>query len=294
MNAVSVSEDKPKESRFTLAGAAAVILGATLIFGNIYLLNRTSRLETQIRELRGAVRTELANLQHDTIATTSENSKALAGLRQLLDETGSRNQQAASQATLLARRYSEQLAKKLERQEKQVSEQHQQLVAQLGEITQTTSQTDQKVSGIATEVTGVKSDVAETKSALDKTFGDLRSVRGDLGIQSGLIATNARELAALKALGERTYFEFQLPKTKSPQRIGDVAVQLKKSDTKRNRYTIELITNDKRVEKKDRTINEPVQFYMAKARLPYEIVVNEVQRDRIIGYLAAPKVRDVR
>jgi chromosome segregation ATPase len=294
MNAISVSEDKPKESRFTLAGVAAVVLGAALVFGNIYLLNKTDRLETQLRDLRGAVRTELTNLQHDTLASTSENSKALAELRQLLDETGSRNKQAATQATLLAKRYSDQLAKKIELQEKQVSEQHQQLVAQLGEITQTTSQTDQKVSGIATEVTGVKSDVAETRSALDKTLGDLRSVRGDLGVQSGLIATNAKELAALKALGERNYFEFQLPKTKSPQRIGDVAVQLKKSDTKRNRYTIELITNDKRVEKKDRTINEPVQFYMAKARVPYEIVVNEVQRDRIIGYLAAPKVRDMR
>jgi hypothetical protein len=119
-------------------------------------------------------------------------------------------------------------------------------------------------------------------------------VRGDLGIQSGLIATNAKELAALRAMGERDYFEFNLAKTKAPQRIGDIAVQLKKMDNRRNRYTIEVISNDKRVEKKDRTVNEPVQFYMAKARLPYELVVNEVRKDSIVGYLAAPKVREVR
>ena len=90
------------------------------------------------------------------------------------------------------------------------------------------------------------------------------------------------------------YFEFQLTKTKAPQKIGDVAVQVKRMDTKRNRYTIELIADDKKVEKKDRSVNEPVQFYMAKARIPYEIVVNEVRNDRIVGYLATPKVREMR
>jgi hypothetical protein len=129
---------------------------------------------------------------------------------------------------------------------------------------------------------------------MDGTLSDLRTVRGDLGLQSGLIATNAKELSALRALGDRDYIEFDLPKTKNPQRIGDVSILLRKSDEKRNRYTIELIANDKTVEKKDRNINEPVQFYLARARRPYEIVVNEVRKDRIVGYLAAPKLRAAR
>ncbi|HOK48214.1 MAG TPA: hypothetical protein PLK67_19870, partial [Bryobacteraceae bacterium] len=83
-------------------------------------------------------------------------------------------------------------------------------------------------------------------------------------------------------------------KAKKPQKIGDVAIQLKKTDVKRNRYTVELIADDKKVEKKDKNINEPVQFYVAKARQPYELVVNEVRKDQIIGYLATPKVQNTR
>ncbi len=115
-----------------------------------------------------------------------------------------------------------------------------------------------------------------------------------MGETSGLVATNAKELAALKALGERNYFEFTLPKTKEPKKVGDVSVLLKKADPKKNRYTIEVVADDKRVEKKDKNINEPLQFYVAKARQPYEIVVNEVKKDQIVGYLSTPKVQQTR
>lgn len=168
------------------------------------------------------------------------------------------------------------------------------LSAQLGEMRTAANHTEQRVSGIVTEVSAVRSGMRETRSDVDRTLGELRSVRGDMGVQSGLIATNAKELAALRALGDRDYIEFDLPKTKTPQRVGDVSMLLRKSDQKRNRFTLELIANDKKVEKKDRNINEPVQFYLARARMPYEIVVNEVRKDRIVGYLAAPKLRAAR
>ena len=86
-----------------------------------------------------------------------------------------------------------------------------------------------------------------------------------MGVQSGLIATNGSELAALKLRGERNYFEFKLGKTKQPQRVGDITLLLKKTDPKKNKYTVEVMADDKLTEKKDRNINEPVQFYTAKA-----------------------------
>ena len=122
----------------------------------------------------------------------------------------------------------------------------------------------------------------------------MKRVRGDLDGTSSLVATNGKELNALRALGERNYFEFNISKSKEPQRVGDVAVLLKKTDPKRNRFTIELVADDKRVEKKDKNLNEPVQFYVSKARQPYEIVVNEVKKDQIVGYLATPKVQTSR
>jgi len=102
------------------------------------------------------------------------------------------------------------------------------------------------------------------------------------------------ELAALKALGERNYVEFKLAKTKGPQKVGDISILLKKADPKTNRYTITVIADDKTVEKRDKTINEPVQFMLAKASQPYELVVNDVKKDLISGYVASPKVQQTR
>jgi hypothetical protein len=44
------------------------------------------------------------------------------------------------------------------------------------------------------------------------------------------------------------------------------------------------------VEKRDRSINEPVQLYVAGNRQPEEIVINEVSKDEVKGYLSMPKV----
>ena len=166
----------------------------------------------------------------------------------------------------------------------------QSLRSEVSKVEEKASAANTKIGEVSNEVGDVKTDVSNTKSELDKTISDLKSTRGDLGVQSGLIATNASELAALKALGERNYFDFNLGKTKQPQRIGDILLQLKKADMKKNRYTVDVVADDKKVEKKDKGVNEPVQFYTSKARQPYEIVINEVKKDQIVGYLATPKV----
>ena len=98
----------------------------------------------------------------------------------------------------------------------------------------------------------------------------------------------------MKALGERNYVEFKLGKTKAPQKVGDIAVLLEKADPKNNRYTIKVIADDKTVQKKDKTVNEPVQFLLSKATQPYELVVNDIKKDLISGYVASPKVQQTR
>jgi len=140
----------------------------------------------------------------------------------------------------------------------------------------------------------VKTQVTATQEELQKTISDLKSARGDLGVQSGLIATNASELQALRRLGERNYFEFKLGKTKAPQRVGDVTLLLKSTDPKKNKYTVDVMADDKLTEKKDKNLNEPVQFYTSKAKQPYEIVVNSVQKNLIVGYLSTPKEQATR
>ena len=85
-----------------------------------------------------------------------------------------------------------------------------------------------------------------------------------------------------------------LAKTKQPQRVGDITLLLKKTDPKKNKYTVEVMADDKLTEKKDKNINEPVQFYTSKARQPYELVINKVQKDLIVGYLSTPKEQATR
>jgi hypothetical protein len=112
-----------------------------------------------------------------------------------------------------------------------------------------------------------------------------------MGVMSGLIARNHDDLEDLKRRGDRNYYEFTLQKAKTPQRVGPVQMSLNKSDQKKSKYTVTVLADDKSIEKKDKTAGEPVQFYVkGSARLaPYEIVVFDVGKNQITGYLATPK-----
>jgi hypothetical protein len=139
------------------------------------------------------------------------------------------------------------------------------------------------------EVVKVKDDVAAQKAAIAETQEKLQRAMGDMGEQSGLIARNAEELDALKRAGLRDYFEFDLGKGKSPAPIGPVAIRLKDADAKRHKFNMVLVVDDVQIEKKDKTLLEPVQFYRKGSRQLHEIVVFSVQKDRIVGYLSTPK-----
>jgi hypothetical protein len=134
--------------------------------------------------------------------------------------------------------------------------------------------------------------VAATKAAIEETQAKLQSAIGDLGEQSGLIARNAEELGALKRAGLREYHEFDITKAKSPAAVGPVAVRLKDADPKKHKFNMVLVVDDIEIEKKDKTLFEPVQFYRKGSRQLNEIVVFNVQKDRITGYLSTPKAAD--
>jgi hypothetical protein len=141
---------------------------------------------------------------------------------------------------------------------------------------------------VKTDVGGVKTDVAQTKTDLQNTQAQLQSMKGDMGVQSGLIATNHDELEILKHKGDRNYYEFTLHKNQR-QPVSTVGLELKKADTKHSRYTLEVYADDKKIEKKDRGLNEPVQFYTGKDNYLYELVVNNMSKDQIQGYVSTPK-----
>jgi uncharacterized protein (DUF3084 family) len=164
----------------------------------------------------------------------------------------------------------------------------QKLTAQLTQVKQ---ESEEKIGAVATDVTGAKKDIESTRSDLEATKGKLDRATGDMGVMSGLIAHNRDDLEELKRRGDRNYYEFTLPKAKSPQRVGPVQMTLNKSDQKKSKYTIMVFADDRSIEKKDKTAGEPVQFYMkgASRMAPYEIVVFDVGKNQITGYLSTPK-----
>src|SRR5207302_10683384 len=152
-------------------------------------------------------------------------------------------------------------------------------------------ETDDKIGAVASEVGNAKKDIEATKGDLEATKGKLERSLGDMNVMSGLIAHNHDDLDDLKRRGDRNYYEFTLQRSKTAQRVGPVQMSLNKTDPKKAKYTLTVVADDKTIEKKDKTSGEPVQFYVkGSARLaPYEIVVFDVGKNQITGYLATPK-----
>ena len=159
------------------------------------------------------------------------------------------------------------------------------------EITQVQKESNEKIGAVASEVGGAKKDIEATKTDLEATKGKLERSLGDMNVMSGLIAHNKDDLDELRRRGDRNYYEFTLTKSKNAQRVGPVQMVLNKTDPKKATYTITVVADDKTIPKRDKTSGEPVQFYVkGSARMaPYEIVVFDVGKNQITGYLATPK-----
>lgn len=153
------------------------------------------------------------------------------------------------------------------------------------QMTQIKDDANTKLGTVSGEVTGVKNDLVAARDEFGRQLLDVKTVLG------ADIARNSSELAELRKKGERDYFEFDIRKdSKHPmQRVSDLQLALMKTDAKNHKYSIAILVDDNRLDKKDRTTNEPVAFLVGRDRLRYELVVNAVDKDRIRGYLSVPK-----
>ena len=274
--------------------ALIIIVGG----GVAYLYTQISEIRTDVAQTREALLDEISKIHETSAVTTQTSRRSVETLRSELDAARRQAGQLAGQAKEDAEKHAEQLAASLQKAQQEAQQEQEKRVAavnsEVTKVRETASAATTRIAEVNADVSTVRTEVASTRSELEKTIANLKQTQGDLGVQSGLIATNGKELAALKQLGERNYVEFKLGKTKGPQRVGDIAVLLKNADPKRNRYTINIVADDKTVEKKDKTVNEPVQFLLSRASQPYELVVNEVKKDLISGYIASPKVQQPR
>ncbi len=287
---LSVAHEEPRRSarpaKFALAGMLVVLAVA-----NGYQLWRLNRLDTRMSQWQAAASQQISEIRENASLSDAEHAKNLAALQADLAEARQEAATTAGHAKVEALKHADQLARRLADEQAQ---QQQQVASELNEVKQSATTVNSKLADVSNDVAATKTDVASTRTELDNTVADLKRVRGDMGVLSDRIATNGTELAALRALGERNYVEFNLLKSKEPQKVGGIELWVKKTDPKRSRFTIEIEADDRKVEKRDRTINEPIQFYVNKAHQPYEIVVNEITKEHLVGYLAIPKVEMAR
>ncbi len=227
----------------------------------------------------------LFNLRGSVTQLTKENDAAkaqIAALNKRIESTEADTETVAKQIGLtkkeLADRSAELLRQQRAAEARLAEEQKQQINAVSGEV-----------AGVKTDVGGVKTDLGNTKADLEATKAKLQSTMGDLQIQSGLIANTRGDLEVLKHKGDRNYYEFTLVKGANPQPVSTISLQLKKTDPKKGKFTLNVSSDDKVIEKKDRNISEPIQFYNGRHHMLYELVIWTVDKSKVTGYLSTPK-----
>ena len=291
-NSKTEETEKSSLSPKTKFQILSLLLGIVMAFAvgeGFYSWSLTNRIQGLENDLQTRISSQDANLQQlqDQMGMQE---KQLGMQEKFSDDL--RDEVTAARTGLVTTRGEIQktktMADELAKQQKQTAEQ---FSSELGKLQEDQEATKGSVGSLSSDVTGVKQVVSATKDDLASAKSELQRTIGDLGVQSGLIATNRQELEELKLLGARTYVEFDLRKTSQPQRYSDakVALQLKKTDLKRQKYTFNLISDDRTIEKKDKNTNEPVQFYQQGYRIPSEIVVNQIFKDRILGYISVPR-----
>ena len=249
--------------------AVAVIAAIAGLAWSYHLSGRVTNAEAQLSQAQQR-NEKLASALDETNARLKVTTETLG------HSLGLTQQQLETRAQQLLRRQEAQEAeaKRLE-SEQAATEQH-------------VSSVSSDVSSVKTDVGGVKTDLTKTQADLKTAESQLQSMKGDLDGHSTLIARNHDELEILKHKGDRNYYEFTLTKgQKKP--VSTVSLELKKADVKHSRYTLEVYADDKKIEKKDRGLNEPVQFYTGKDNLLYELVVNSVDKNQVKGYVSTPK-----
>src|SRR3954468_15632061 len=216
-----------------------------------------------------------------TLAEQKFDRKLSAAQLEIASSSADLNKQVGVTQKQIAARAAE-LQRQQKASESRLTEEQQKQQAALGAV-------GSDVAGVKTELTGAKTDISSTRSDLDATRAKLEHTIGDLGLQSGLIATTREDLEVLKHKGDRNYYDFTLKKSKSPTPVSTVSLLLKKADQKKGKFTLNVIADDKSIEKKDRNMNEPLQFYTGRDHMLYELVVFTVAKDQVTGYISTPK-----
>lgn len=226
---------------------------------------------------------------NNTVAETQQQNAHLADQIEETNERMKAQGEALGQSMGLTQKQIDDRANDLMAAQRSAEAQTRRLAEQQERTAKQVGQVQNDVTSVKTDVGGVKSDVATTQADLAATKTQLTRVMGDEGVMSGLIATNQTELDQLKKMGQRNYYQFTLTKGGPAQIVGTIKLKLKKINDKHSKFTLEVNSDDRVIEKKDRNLDEPIQFYSGKSPALFEVVVNNMTHNTVSGYLSTPK-----
>lgn len=256
--------------------AIAVVL-ALLVIGEIAAFNKISSLHSSMQAENGQIHKQMVSQLTDEFsgklsALAGSNARELDALKSELDVAAKRMGSTG---------------RELGRARKMVAELQQQQEQQANELKQqiATKADQQQVGTLSQDVSATKSDLADTKKTVGTLTSDLGMARSELGT---LIARNHDEVEQLRRMGQREYFEFTLAANQR-QTVAGVGLVLRKTNVKRHRFNLNLLTNDMEIQKNGRTIDEPIFFAVGGQKGFYELVVNKVEQGKVSGYISTPK-----
>jgi predicted nucleic acid-binding Zn-ribbon protein len=262
---------EPAGNRALNAPLIAMVVAIVYVLGSGYFFYNLGSRVSKVEDAQQAV-VQSAELRNK--AMMDQLGMTEAGLKQstaaLQTRLGKTQHDLAARAAALRKQVAE--------TEQQLQESQKQLAAMSNDL-----------GGVKTDLSGARGDINSTRTDLEATKKKLDSTIGDLGMQSGLIAHTRDDLEILKHKGDRNYYEFTLSKSKHATPVGTVSLQLKKVDAKKGKFTMNVIADDRTIEKKDRNVAEPLQFYTGRDRMLYEVVVFSADKKSITGYLSTPK-----
>ncbi len=273
-------EVTPSPKRKTAASVTVVLC---LLAGNFYLYSRVNRAEVDAHTFKQTLEEKLAGVESKSIFHLNNAQREIEGLRESLEEARS---EASNRAKSEARRQTDKLSRKIAAQQRSAKELVMSEVRTLGDKA---FETAGKVEGIEGELGGVKDELAGTVERLESTDSVLKDTKAHMRSIGDWVAGNASEISKLREKGGRRFVRFQLSTSEKMSRVGDVRMRLRKTNPKRNKYTVEILADDKKIVKKGQYANEPVEFYVAHHREPYEVVMTTIKKDHVMGFLSRPK-----
>ncbi|HUJ48560.1 MAG TPA: hypothetical protein VLW25_00110 [Bryobacteraceae bacterium] len=293
-----MSNDHANARRAHLPASVFVLLllGLALaLAGNVYQFVKSQRLARDLAAIQHNLQAQITRLSDATSGAFDVAERRFEELKRLQDSTAAAIIDARSEL----RHSNSQVATRLEDRNQELAQRNQELAAQLTALKQDIAARLQSTAA-RLQNTSTKLDTADAKlqhvfTETDRNRADLKKVAVDLNAVTAKLATTAKTVTTLPQppatppqLPARKHLPFDLLTTKVPTRIGEIQIAIRSTDPKNNRYSMDLYTGDKVARGKDCAVNEAVQFYLSGNPLPYEVVVNQVWKDEVIGYVSAP------